>query len=280
VGVYNIFDEILFRDPQPELDDYYRYRERQTGLYLLYRYPFTRFFRAELTNMLYQRGQSWSDWIWNSDNETGNWGPEYDKHKEIVYTPALTLVHDNSLYGSTGPLLGWRALYTVSTTLADSKMEYVTNYLDWRSYTLFSKRYSLAARAIAGISLGESPERFDLAGYYGVRAYGGNLTGEKKALVSAELRFPFFEYINLAFPIPLSIPNIRGSLFADLGTVFDEFESFRGANDGKLNDLYMGYGFGPRLDMGYVILRFDITWLTDLTQSSKPSYYLSLSEDF
>ncbi len=280
VGVYNIFDEIIFRDPQVGLDDYYRFKQRQTGLYLLYRYPFSRFFRAEFSNMLYQRGQSWSDWSWNADNETGEWGNEYEKEEDIVYSPAITLVQDNSLYVSTGPLLGWRALYTVITTLTDTKLEYVTNYLDWRSYTLFSKRYSLAARAIAGISLGDSPQRFDLAGYYGVRAYDGDLTGEKKALVSAELRFPFFEYITLAFPIPLSIPNIRGSLFADLGTVFDEFESFRGYNNGKLQDLYLGYGFGPRLDMGYVILRFDITWLTNLKKSSKPTYYLSLSEDF
>ncbi len=279
VGVYNIFDETYYRYAQPGQDDYYRYQERQTGLYFLMRYPFSRFLRLEFDHMLYQRGRFVSDWIWETDS-TGDWGPNVELGQDIVYTPGLTLVHDNSLYGSTGPLLGWRTMYNLSTTLADGKLEYVTNYLDWRSYTLFSKRYSLAFRGIVGVSLGDDPQRFDLYGYYGVRGYQGNLSGEKKAVVSAELRFPFFEYINLAFPVPLSIPNVRGSLFADLGTVFDEFGEFQATENGHLKDLYMSYGFGPRLDLGYVILRLDIAWLTDLTKSSKPTYFLSLSEDF
>jgi len=50
--------------------------------------------------------------------------------------------------------------------------------------------------------------------------------------------------------------------------------------DGKLNDIKLGYGFGPRLNLGYFVLKFDIAWLTDLSKISKPMYYLSLSEDF
>ena len=190
-------------------------------------------------------------------------------------------MHDNALYGSTGPLVGWRGMYNVSATLADGKVEYFTNYIDLRSYTLFSRRYAIALRAIAGVSTGKDPQRFNLSGYYGVRAYRDNLSGYKKAVLSAELRFPFFEYINLAFPIPLNIPNIRGSLFADLGTVFDSFSDFNATTgDGRLDDLKLGYGFGPRLNLGYVVLRFDIAWQTDLSKTSKPTYYLSLSEDF
>ena len=62
--------------------------------------------------------------------------------------------------------------------------------------------------------------------------------------------------------------------------MFDDFDSFQGSENGKLKDLYMSYGFGPRLDLGYVVLRLDIAWLTDLVSSSKPTFYLSLSEDF
>jgi len=94
------------------------------------------------------------------------------------------------------------------------------------------------------------------------------------------LRFPFFENINIAFPLPLNIPNVRGSLFAEIGTVFDDFDKFQATYDGKLKDLYLGYGFGPRINLGIFILSLDITWLTDLSYISKPTYFLSLSEDF
>ncbi|HOZ01438.1 MAG TPA: BamA/TamA family outer membrane protein [Candidatus Syntrophosphaera sp.] len=278
LGVFNLFDEVIYKTG---VEEYIRYRERQSGLYFLLRYPLSRFFRVEFDNLLYQRGQYVSDWIWDSPtSNTGHWGGEDKIGQAVVCTPGLTLVHDNALYGSTGPLLGWRAFYNASTTLSDSKFEYLTNYLDWRSYTLFSKRYSLALRTIAGISVGDHPQHFELGGYYGVRAYEGDLSGEKKAVANLELRFPFLEYLNLAFPLPLSISNVRGSLFADLGTVFDDFKDFRGMQDGTLKDLYLGYGFGPRVDLGIMLLRFDVTWLTDLSHHSKPTYYLSLSEDF
>ncbi|MGC9362343.1 MAG: BamA/TamA family outer membrane protein, partial [Candidatus Syntrophosphaera sp.] len=275
IGIFNLNDEYIYRINQNNDYEYYRYRQRQTGLYLMARYPFSRFLRLEFESMFYQRGRYFSYWDWTNED----WVEFYDEQANVV-TPGLKLVHDNALYGSTGPLVGWRAMYNLSTTLADGKLEYLTNYLDWRSYTLFSKRYAIALRGIAGISVGDNPQRFNLYGYYGVRGYEEDLSGEKKAVASAELRFPFFEYIQMAFPVPITIPNIRGSIFADLGTVFDDFEDFRGVNNGQLEDLRLGYGFGPRLDLGYVILRLDIAWLTDLTKSSKPTYFLSLSEDF
>lgn len=107
-----------------------------------------------------------------------------------------------------------------------------------------------------------------------------NLSGSKKAVASAEFRFPFFDYISMAFPIPLTIPNIRGSIFAELGTVFDDYKDFQPMDGSKLKDLKLGYGFGPRLNLGYVVLSLDITWLTDLETHSKPTFYLSLSEEF
>ena len=278
VGIYNLVDDAYYLDENYLPNNLLRYRERKSGLYMLLRYPFTRFTRLEFDHMLYQRGQylSWAPYV-----EGYELSEEVSLSQDLVYTPGLSLVHDNALYGSTGPLVGWRSLYNVSATLADGRVEYFTNYIDLRSYTLFSRRYAIALRAIAGVSTGKEPQRFNLSGYYGVRAYRDNLSGYKKALLSAELRFPFFEYINLAFPIPLNIPNIRGSLFADLGTVFDNFSDFNATTeDGRLDDLKLGYGFGPRLNLGYVVLRFDIAWQTDLSKTSKPTYYLSLSEDF
>ncbi len=282
VGLYNLFDEIYFRQviPGPANDNYFRARERQTGLYLLYRYPFSRFFRVEFDNMLYQRETGWDSWVWNEDGSDGEWIDTDNNEQDWVYSPGLTFVHDNALYGSTGPLVGWRGMYMLRGNLADNKLEYLTHYLDLRSYTLFSKRYAFALRAIGGYSSGDDPQYFDLEGYYGVRAYDSDRSGTKKALLSAELRFPFMEYIAMAFPLPLTIPNIRGAMFVDLGTVFTEWEQFRGTRDGKLDHLKLSYGWGPRLNLGYVVLRLDIAWLSDLSRISKPSYFISLTEDF
>ncbi|MDZ4182006.1 MAG: BamA/TamA family outer membrane protein, partial [Candidatus Cloacimonadaceae bacterium] len=133
---------------------------------------------------------------------------------------------------------------------------------------------------IGGVSVGDNPQKFQLGGYHGVRAYEGDLIGKKKALVNAELRFPFFEYIAMAFPIPITLGNIRGSVFADLGTVFDDAETLRPFDNGKLKDLYLSYGWGPRINLGYFVLRLDIAWSSDLSKISKPAYYLSLTEDF
>jgi len=132
----------------------------------------------------------------------------------------------------------------------------------------------------AGISTGESPQRFTLDGLYGVRALNEDIDGERMVLGSAELRFPFFDYISIAFPVPLQLRNIRGSIFADIGAAWDKNSDFRGVIDGKLNDIKFGYGFGPRINLGYFVLKLDIAWLTDLSNISKPMYYLSLTEDF
>ena len=275
IGVFNLNDEYFFREvvPGPNNDIWFRYRERQSGGYFLLRYPFSRFLRLEFDQMVYQRGS----YLYQLGDSLE---VELASDLDLVYSPGFRLVHDNALYGSTGPLLGWRLYYDLNTTINDGKIDYVTNYLDWRSYTLFSKRYSIALRGIAGISTGPNHQRFSLGGYYGIRAYGDNLSGSKKAVLTAELRFPFFEYIDMAFPLPLTIPNIRGSIFAELGTVFDDFDNFQPFDGSKLKDLKLGYGFGPRLDLGYVILALDVTWLTDLETNSRPTFYISLSEDF
>ena len=288
IGVYNQFDDVIFREQIPGPDDYYRYVERQTGVYLLWRYPFNRFLRFEFDQMLHRRKTRWDYWGWNEDASDGTWNQYEAPRYDWVWAPGVTLVHDNALFGSTGPLVGWRAMGTLRTSLTAGKLDYVTAYADWRGYKLFNRRYGLAARALAGFSSDfsqngdtqDTAQYFDLWGIDGVRGHDDYDIGHKKLLASAELRFPFFDYIAMAFPVPLTIPNIRGAVFADLGTVFDDLDDFEPMHANKLKDLKLGYGFGPRLNLGYVVLRLDIAWASDLSKISKPAYFLSLSEDF
>ncbi len=279
IGIYNLYDEYLYRIYMPGQDEYLLLKNRESGINLIYRYPFSRFLRLEMDNRLYQIEQNW-DWLPADNVAEEIWVENVDKASDTVFAPGVSLIHDNSIYGSTGPLVGWRAIYHVRKSFAAKELEYFTNYLDIRSYTLFSKRYSLAMRINGAVSTGKSPDRFNLDGYYGVRALDSAISGTKKALATMELRFPFLDYLSVAFPIPLAMGNIRGSAFIDAGAVWDDTDRFRGAENGLLQDIKMGYGFGPRLNLGYFVLKFDVAWQTDLSDISKPNYYLSLTEDF
>jgi Tol biopolymer transport system component len=275
IGFYNILDEVIYKFSN--LEGYYRYRDRQTGLYFLLRYPLNKFLRLDFEQQFY----TWeSHWDWHSGAVNDNWQTDIQPVKtDMIYTPAVTLVQDNALYGPTGPLLGWRAFVSLRKSLALHGNDYQTAYLDLRSYTLFSKRYSMAMRIVGGASGGKQPQTFNLNGYYGIRGFDSDMEGERISMASAELRFPFMDYFSMAFPLPITISSLRGSVFADIGSVWNGYD-FRGMREERLQDLKMGYGFGPRLNIGFAVLKFDIAWLTDLVSNSKPTYYFSLTEDF
>ena len=42
----------------------------------------------------------------------------------------------------------------------------------------------------------------------------------------------------------------------------------------------MGFGFGPRFSMGYLVLKFDFAWDTNLVDCGKPTYFFSIYEEF
>jgi hypothetical protein len=286
IGLYNILDEVGYRIYQLGNDDYYRYRQRETGIYLLTRYPVSKFLRLDFENQVYNWEYHWDTWEWNPTGLDGNWhednllGAEVEAKKDFIYAPALSLTHDNTLYGPTGPVLGLRSYITLRKSFALHKYDYHTAYMDLRSYTLFSKRYSLAFRLVGGASGGKQPQSFGLNGYYGVRGYDNDQAGKKIAMATAELRFPFMDYMSVAFPLPLVLSSVRGSVFADAGSVWDDNDTYRGMQDGKLRDVKFGFGYGPRMDIGIAVLKLDFAWLTDFVSISKPTYYLSLTEDF
>jgi len=276
IGVYNTLDEVYYLTSTP--NEYYLDRRRETGLYFLLRYPLNKFFRLDFENQVYFWERHLDYLIQNETTDI--WYRDIISAKyDVIYAPALTLVQDNALYGPTGPLLGSRAFLTLRKSLALHGNDYQTAYLDIRSYTLFSKRYSMAYRLVGGGSEGKQPQSFNLNGYYGVRGVNSDFEGERISMASAELRFPFLDYFSMAFPLPITISSLRGSAFADIGSVWDKSD-FRGMRDDRLQDLKMGYGFGPRMNIGFAVLKFDIAWQTDLIDNSKPTYYFSLTEDF
>jgi len=269
--------------------EYLREREREVGIYGILRYPFNKYWRIDMEHTL-MRKESTFDW---KDDYDDDWEEEYlpgglqdsfgivPKETENIYAPQLALVHDNSLYGSTGPVSGWKMVLLYNPNISSVKSHNVV-YADIRSYRFFAKRYSFASRFIGGrVFEQESNRDFDLSYYNGVRGFDDdNLEGKNKLVTNLELRFPMIDYFRMGFPLPIALYQIRGSAFADFGLIWDDDNGFNLMEDAKLDDLKMGFGFGPRLNIGYFILKFDIAWETNLSRTSKPSYFFSLTPDF
>lgn len=286
-GVFMLNDEYYYITSFYNQDDYFRERIREYGFYSIIRYPLNKFWRVDLENVFSATNTKrdwWNGSSWDEEflpNEFADYFNLKENETEKVYAPQITLVHDNTLYGSTGPLGGWRSAVLANRSFS-TEDSYSVVYGDWRSYSLFAKRYSIALRAAGGAIIGETNQRFDMNYFNGVRGFeydeDEDILGKQKAVGSFELRFPFIDHLNFAFPLPLYLYQIRGSAFLDLGAIWTD--DLRLTEAGSLKDLMAGIGFGPRLNMGYFVLKFDVAWQTDLESFSKPSYYFTLTPDF
>jgi Tol biopolymer transport system component len=292
IGVHYLNSESIYRNSN-KINEFYRKNEQQTGLSMMTNYPINKFWRLELTNLVYNYKSDWDisfDYEENWEDWESDESDEYDapsKKDYMIYRPTLSIVHDNSLYGPTGPLMGWRGIYTLQADIGTKEEENITNYFDIRGYKFFNKRYAVAGRVVGGFSRGKGAYEFELDSFQGVRGYYDDDAGRKnKLLASLELRFPFLDYMDIAFPLPIVLGNIRGAVFTDVGAIWGENDydegnySFDAMEDNKLKDIKMGFGFGPRFSMGYLVLKFDFAWDTDLVDCGKPTYFFSIYEEF
>ncbi len=253
--------------------------EKEFGVYSLISYPFNKFWRIDLENYLLKRKEK----IEFMNFEYPYIPPKDVEVEDEIYMPQVRLVHDNVLYATTGPIQGWRGIALFNRNFS-ADYEHTTGFLDLRKYFFFAKKFALAGRVVGAASFGKNPQEFTIEGYEGIRGYtvpdNEDDDARFKAMASLELRYPFIEYLQLGFPLPVGLQNIRGSLFADVGSVWDEWDDFRGYKDSRLNDLILGFGFGPRLGLGFITLKLDIAWTSDFHKTTRPGYYFSLSPDF
>jgi outer membrane protein assembly factor BamA len=237
--------------------------------------------------------------------------PPYDDSDNKITTSELSWVTDNILWGITGPVNGKRYKVTVERTLNiyTKSIDYWAVQFDFRKYYHFAKQYGIAFRAAGGVSGGNNPKNYYLGGtsnwigsaepgldVYGVenlyfskvvtplRGYNYyEVQGSKFAITNFEFRFPFVEYFAVRFPLPIVLSRMRGAIFLDVGAAWDENELFKGATtDGpfRLVSIKSGFGYGARVNLGFVVMKFDQAWKTDLNQVSEPKYYFSLGAEF
>ncbi len=245
VGAFHLYDE-YFND----YDQYYT--ERQAGAMLLISYPISKFHRVALTTV-----SRYSD-------KRRNYG--FTRREAFLTTHYLSLVFDNSLWDFTGPLEGRRYNFTVGvTTSIDNDLD-VRNFnrlaiADIRHYFRIAKYSAFANRMFAYTSAGLEPQRIYFGGSWSFRGFDRRHFFNRNVLfASNELRFPLIDNLVIGFPIgPLGFRGIRGALFYDTGSAWDDdFDQFYGS-----------FGAGIRLALGgVVVLRFDFSRTTDYVKIS------------
>lgn len=227
--------------------------------------------------------------------------------------PAISYVHDNTLFGYTAPIKGTRYNLTLMGTpkIGTNGVSFFSAIADYRTYFEIADDYNFVLRLNAGASVGKNPQRFYIGGTESwinyeiqnnvlpiedigdfafsspvmpLRGYNYNYrSGSKFALMNAEFRFPLFRYLILGI-LPFGFQNIQGVLFTDIGTVWSNNKTLQlfHKENGSLatKDLLIGMGVGTRLFFMYFPLKFDVAWEYNMQRFSKPKYYISIGADF
>jgi dipeptidyl aminopeptidase/acylaminoacyl peptidase len=212
------------------------YTERVFGGYFALSYPLSKFYRIEGNTSLS-----------HSDKEV------VTSRKALLLSNSISLVHDNSLWLSSGPIDGNRFILSLAytTDVQYSNVSYYTVIADYRRYFRLSQRSALAVRGEVLYNEGKEARRFFMGGSWDLRGYPTwSLRGKKLWLTSAELRFPFIDQLGIRFPFgTFGLGSLRGALFFDAGNAWDEVYT----------ETLGSMGFGLRWNLGGVlVLRFDV----------------------
>jgi len=225
--------------------DLYFY-ERVFGGYLALSYPLSKFRRISLLASLSRSEKDIGyDYI-GMDN--------IDRARRALFlSNSISFTHDNSLWGPTGPLDGSRFNITLAYTsdIQYSHANYYSIIFDYRHYFRLGLMTTYATRAWLFYNDGQEARRFFMGGSWDLRGYPRwSLRGKKLWLTSNELRFPLIDKIILHFPFGgITLPYIRGALFFDAGSAWD---------DEYLQTLG-SVGLGIRFNLGNIIVfRYDI----------------------
>lgn len=215
---------------------------------------------------------------------SGYYYPSGDETTYFYVLPGVAVVHDNTLYGITGPISGGRS--RLSAEMAAGDLSFRTYVGDLRRYYNIRHSYAVALRGVGALSEGHDPQFFRVGGPYTLRGYEfGEFRGSRLLLANAEFRFPLIDELRLGWPLPLALAGVRGALFFDAGTAlepgdsFQPFASHRGLF--KTEDLKASYGVSASLNLGFTVLKWDLAWRTNLARTaSKPRGFLSFGLEY
>ena len=278
--------------------------------------PFSKFSRVEMGAMLLNVEREILRGIRFGGYRTGFFGGMtrgldgelVDQRKTWVFN--LNLVNDTTFPGYFAPLDGSRSI--AGLQYSPGEYGFTTVSLDYRKYYRILKHYSFALRLAGGSSFGPNAQKFFIGGVdneinprfaegsevedmelgtvffssFEAPLRGADLfemIGDSFLLTNVEFRFPFIRHLVLGWPLPLTLRHVGGVLFFDLGGAFDrDHFDFADRINGmlRLKDVTGSYGFGFRLNLGLLLLRFDAAWRTDLQDLLPGRYHFSAGVDF
>ena len=269
-------------------------------------HPISRFTRFE--GGLSYHSFSFSEWQQVNYND-------FEKISNQLFTviiPMASWVFDNTVYGYTGPMDGFRqnTSLVVSPGWGSKKLDFKTLKFDFRKYFKIGRYSSLAGRMMVGTSRGADKQKFYLGGVPNWILGRGETNGSKDesqfrndildgnndledvffsefitpvrgyrfmeqvgsnvALANFEFRFPFL--LAMGVPEKFMISNLGSHIFLDVGTAWDNGKEFE--------ETIAGFGWGMKINLGYLLLRLDAAWDINDIGYSKPQYYLSLGTDW
>ncbi len=289
-------------------------RDRNYGVSLYLSNPFNKFERVSygMTAMGINRSYlEWPDDIVDIYIDRG-YLPPRDRFF-MLNTLAYTL--DTSIWGWTGPINGNRmeAGITYSPGLGKNGIDFITLRGDWRKYYRLFRDYTFGVRFAGGMSEGKNKQKFFLGGVpnwlnqdfyerldieniediyfasFEMPLRGASywqLGGNRFLMSNLEFRFPLVRRMSVGFPLPLEFGNIGGALFTDMGMAWDKGEAvkpFVKSPNGliRTRDIFASIGMGARMNLGFLLLRVDWAWPTDLYKTAKsPQIIWSLGADF
>ncbi len=234
---YGIFHYAGRRYDIRESDEYFY--ERVFGGYFELFYPFSSFDRIE-TNVS----------LANSDKQLVG---DAITRKSLLLSNSLSFVHDNSIWGPTGPLDGdrFRILLGYTGDIKYSNVNYYSFILDYRKYIRLGLRTAIATRLALFVNHGKNARRYFAGGSWDLRGWPRfGIRGEKLWLSSVELRFPLIDQLIIKFPIVgLGFFNIRGAAFMDAGSAWDTY----------YKQTLGSIGMGIRINfLNAIVFRYDI----------------------
>jgi hypothetical protein len=213
--------------------------ERVFGGYMALSYPLSKFQRIEASVSL--------------SNSNKDVDVTLEDRKALLLSNSLSFVHDNSLWGPSGPLDGSRFKLTLAYTsdIQYSNVNYYSIIADYRHYFRIDTRTAFASRFWVFYNDGKESRRFVMGGSWDLRGFPRwSIRGEKLWLTSHELRFPFLDQLAVRFPFAgLSFWSIRGALFFDAGSAWDT----------RYRETLGSFGAGVRMNLfGILVLRYDL----------------------
>jgi len=247
------YQEDLLLFTSPSRDDLESQIHR--GGSVFFSYPFTRFKRIEWGMEAAVIDQN----VFRYDYSQGTVTNVTALGNYLYVAPNISLISDNALYGSTGPIKGGRSRFSVEHAVGG--VSYTTGVFDWRAYTNVARRLTIAKRLLGGGSFGQDPQIFRFGGSFTYRgADYGELVGTRAAIGNLEIRFPLIESLRTGFPIQLGLGGINGVLFLDGASAWNgDSDPVFFSNKGGFHtsSARLAYGFGARVNLGYFILRYD-----------------------